>query len=69
MFFGYALHHEPHLTFGRETAQFQQFVGFMAAVSIVIWSIVVITLLARWWVCSTWRRSIFRIFQKSVSPD
>lgn len=50
------LHYTARLTFGRETAQFKQLIAFMAAVSIVIWGIVFITMLARLFLCHIWYR-------------
>jgi hypothetical protein len=43
----FALHRSSHLTFGRQTAQFKQLLAVMAIVSVAIWSIVFITMIAR----------------------
>jgi hypothetical protein len=56
MYLAYVLHQSSHLTFGRSTAQFKQLLAFMAIVSIVLWSIVVVTMLARLWACHVWYR-------------
>jgi hypothetical protein len=50
------LDHTSRLTFGRETAQFKQLLGMMAIVSVVLWSCVLITMLARLWYGHIWYR-------------
>jgi membrane protein insertase Oxa1/YidC/SpoIIIJ len=48
--------HTSHLTFGRQTAQFKQLIAFMAIVSIVTWSIVIVTIVIRMIMCHIWYR-------------
>jgi len=40
-----------NLTFGRETAQFKELITVLAAVSAVLWLIVLISILARLYLC------------------
>jgi hypothetical protein len=47
MYLASVLHQTPSLSFGRQTAQFDALVTFMGAVSIAIWSVVLLTILVR----------------------
>lgn len=65
MYLASFLHQGTHLTFGRETAQYQQLLTLMAVVSLVIWALVFITILMRMgWL--GWQR---RRYQISVNRD
>jgi hypothetical protein len=56
MYAAVAVVHASNLTFGRGTAQFKELVAFMAVVSIVSWSLVIITTFLRWWIGRFWYR-------------
>jgi hypothetical protein len=56
MYLAYALHQTARLTFGRETAQFKQLIAFMAILSVTLWTLVALTLLARMLFCHVWYR-------------
>lgn len=65
MYLASVLHQSAHLSFGRETAQYQQLLTLMAAVSIIIWGLVLLTIMLRLgWL--TWQR---RRYQMTVSRD
>jgi hypothetical protein len=44
------------LAFGSQTAQFKELITFMAIVSIALWSLVVLTLFVKMWLCHVWYR-------------
>jgi hypothetical protein len=47
MYLASVLHQTSRLAFGRETAQFEALVTLMGAISLVIWSIVLATIIFR----------------------
>lgn len=56
------------LMFGRQTAQFKQLVALLAAVSIVLWSLVALTILVRIAVCHGWYRRRYAEAGRSNQP-
>lgn len=60
MYLALLLHQSSRLTFGRDTAQYQQLLTLMAVVSLAIWGAVFLTILVRlgW---STWHRKRYQM--------
>ncbi len=56
MYAALVMRHASGLTFGREQAQFHELLVFMAIISTVLWTIVLVTLLLRWYLSYTWSR-------------
>jgi hypothetical protein len=48
-------------SFGHDTAMFNGLLGFMARVSLVLWSVVLITVVVRWAALRLYRRPLPRI--------
>ncbi|HUB93435.1 MAG TPA: hypothetical protein VMB52_02940 [Verrucomicrobiae bacterium] len=62
--------HATQLTFGRETAQFKEFLTFMTVVSVILWVIVLATMLLRLWLGHVWYRKRLRASENpnNLSP-
>jgi hypothetical protein len=45
-----------HLTFGHQAAQFKELLAIMTVVSIIMWSVVLLTIAARMVLCHIWYR-------------
>jgi hypothetical protein len=52
------MRHASRLAFGREAAQFHTLLSFMAVVSVVLWTVVLATLLLRWYLGHVWYRRL-----------
>jgi len=68
MFIADILHHTAHLTFGRNTAQFKQLVAMLALVSVILWSIVLLTTVARILLCHVWYRRQYASSRTNMPP-
>jgi len=68
MYLASILHQTSRLTFGRETAQFEQLITLMAIVSIAIWSVVLATIVVRvgW---AAWHRRRYQMYQSASSGE
>jgi hypothetical protein len=62
------LHTTAHLTFGRETAQFKQLIALLALVSIVLWSVVLLSMIARLVLCRIWGRQAYSSTRTNLPP-
>jgi len=62
--FGYA----SRPAFGHGAAQFKQLVTFLAAVSLVLWACVLLTIALRMWLCHVWYRRRYRAPNSNIPP-
>jgi hypothetical protein len=62
--FGYS----SHPAFGHGAAQFKQLVTFLAAVSLVLWACVLLTIVLRMWLCHVWYRRRYRVPNNNPPP-
>jgi uncharacterized iron-regulated membrane protein len=54
-------------TFGRDAAMFHDLLGFMAEISLILWTLVVVTAVIRFIACRVYRRSSARAVEAGVA--
>jgi len=67
MYVALVVRHTSRLAFGREVAQFHTLLAFMAVVSAVLWTVVLATLLLRWYLGHVWYRRRLRTDDSNTS--
>lgn len=63
-----ALSRATSLTFGRPASQFRELITLFAAISVVLWFIVLTTIIARWYFCHIWYRKQYSAEQINTTP-